>query len=61
MVTKPVEKNKSGKRKACHFKDLFIYVLEGERNRGRDGVSSRVPAKLGAQCGAQSQNPEIMA
>ena len=49
------------------FKILFIYLRErerghgggeGERERGRG--RNRLPTEQGAQCGAPSQEPEIM-
>ena len=44
---------------------LFIWQREWERAQaegvaGRRRGRSRLPAEQGAQCGAQSQNPEIM-
>ena len=45
------------------FKDFFIYSREseqGQEGRGRERISSRLPAEHGAQCRAQSQHPEIM-
>ena len=47
------------------FKRLFIYLRENKRERERENMHkeigrSRLPVEQRIQCGAQSQDPEIM-
>ena len=54
---------------ACFFSKIYFIYLgererhhrgEGRRGRGRERISSKLATECGVQCGALSQDPEII-